>query len=552
MFNGEIYNHHEIRRRMLVAGRPVHGRGDAAVLPAMYAHHGTAMFAHLDGMFAIALLDARNRRLVLATDRAGKKPLFYGTTPDGVFVFASELSALAQHHDLDLTIDPDAVDEYLSHRVVPAPRTVYRSVRKLPPASILVLDDNGIRTSTYWDVRDHGLDPVVRWDDAVDTIDRLLRAAVERRLESEADVPLGAMLSGGLDSSLVVAMAARMRPEPLDTFSIGFAEAAFDESEHARAVSQFCGTRHHAVAVQPDDALADADAVLAHMGEPYAFPSAIASRRMYQLAAREVTVVLTGDGADEIFGGYRRYDVLRALPEVDPADRHRVDFEALQAGDDLATRYASVLVDGVRPALKEHLYAPAFRSRVTETDPAVHLRRRLGRTDPSRSDLERALQLDFRFWLPDAQLVKIDRMSMASSVEARSPMLDHRLVEYVSTLGPGLRLVPGNEKALLKAVAERYLPASVVHRRKQELAVPLESWLTRLLRDRITSALLAEESLGRGYFDPDRLRSFVQAFRPADAYALWTLYMLERWHTSSARPDAALTAAQPVTTRGSV
>jgi asparagine synthetase B (glutamine-hydrolysing) len=282
------------------------------------------------------------------------------------------------------------------------------------------------------------------------------------------------------------------------------------------------------VQVRPDDALADADALLRHMGEPFAFPSAIASRRMYRLAGEHVTVVLTGDGADEIFGGYRRYETFRALP-------HAADV----GEDDPAARYARVLVDGLRPAVKEHLYAARFRAGLAEPDSAVLLGRRFARADSARSDLERALQVDFGFWLPDAQLVKIDRMSMASSVEARSPMLDRRLVEYVATLGPGLRLLPGQEKELLKAVAERYLPLSVVRRRKQELAVPLEVWLTRHLRADIAATLLAEPSLDRGYFHPDRLRAFVLRFRPEDAYALWTLYMLERWHQTTHTPAAA-------------
>jgi asparagine synthase (glutamine-hydrolysing) len=443
--------------------------------------------------------------------------------------FASELPALMLHPGIGRETDPVAIDQYLSYRVVPAPHTIYRQVRKLEPATVLVLEaGRPERRRTYWQFDFTAELTDVPQAEIDDRIDALLQQAVQDRLESE--VPLGAMLSGGLDSSLVVALATRQLGRPIHTFSVGFEHAAFDESEYARAVAEHCGTRHHVYRIGAEDAREAVDTILTHMGEPYAFPSAIAASCMYKLARQHVTVVLTGDGSDEIFCGYGRYQRLRDLP-----------------GDDgLADRYEHVLADGVPHPLKNRLYAPDFAARIPD-HPHNYLRARFDRTDPSVPDLDRAMQVDSRFWLSDAQLVKIDRMSMAHSVEPRSPLLDHRLIDYVTRVPAARKLVGANEKAPLKRVAARYLPASVLERRKQELAVPLESWLGAELRSSISDTLLSEASLERGYFRPDALRSAVREFRPEHTYALWTLYMLERWHhlqeNGTAREAAAVAHA---------
>ncbi|MCX5000564.1 asparagine synthase (glutamine-hydrolyzing) [Streptomyces longwoodensis] len=512
VLNGEIYNHQELRAFLAARGRSVRGGSDAQVLPHLYQELGEDFVERLHGMFAVAVYDTRRDRLVLATDRVGKKPLFYAAPADGTVAFASELSALMLHPGISQDVDPVAVDQYLSYRVVPAPHTIYRQVRKLEPATVLVLEaGRPQRRSTYWRFSFSAeLDdtPQAELDDRIDA---LLQQAVQDRLES--DVPLGAMLSGGLDSSLVVAMATRQLGRPIHTFSVGFEHAAFDESAHARTVAEHCGTQHHVYRIGAEDAKDAVDTILSHMGEPYAFPSAIAASCMYRLARQHVTVVLTGDGSDEIFCGYGRYRRLRGLP----------------AGTDLADRYERVLVDGVPHAVKDRLYTAGFAARIPG-HPHNYLQARFDRTDPSLPDLDRAMQVDSSFWLSDAQLVKIDRMSMAHSVEPRSPLLDHRLIDYVTRIPAARKLVGTQEKVPLKRVAARYLPRHVLERRKQELAVPLESWLGTALRGTITDTLLSEASLERGYFRPDALRSVVREFRPEHSYALWTLFMLERWH----------------------
>ncbi|MFE9853321.1 asparagine synthase (glutamine-hydrolyzing) [Streptomyces sp. NPDC005576] len=525
VLNGEIYNHKELRAFLAARGRQVRGGSDAQVLPHLYQELGEHFVERLHGMFAVAVYDTRDGRLVLATDRVGKKPLFYTRPTADSVAFASELPALMLHPGVREDTDPVAIDQYLSYRVVPAPHTVYRQVRRLEPATTLVFEPGRPeRSRRYWlfeftaELADT---PQAEIDDRLDA---LLQQAVRDRLESE--VPLGAMLSGGLDSSLVVAMATRQLGRPIHTFSVGFEHAAFDESVHARAVAEHCGTRHHVYRIGAQDAKEAVDTILTHMGEPYAFPSAIAASCMYKLAKEHVTVVLTGDGADEIFCGYGRYQRLRDLAD----------------GGDLADRYEGLLVDGVPHTLKNQLYSADFAARIPG-HPRNYLRARFDRTDPSVPDLDRAMQVDSGFWLSDAQLVKIDRMSMAHSVEPRSPLLDHRLIDYVTRIPASRKLVGAREKVPLKRVAARYLPRQVLDRRKQELAVPLESWLGTELRSTITDTLLSEASLERGYFRPDALRSAVRAFQPGHSYALWTLFMLERWHQlqedSTAREVAA-------------
>jgi asparagine synthase (glutamine-hydrolysing) len=548
--NGEIYNYRELRSRLERAGHRVGGTSDAHVIPVLYELLGDDFVHELHGMFAIAIHDSRRRQLVLATDRVGKKPIFYAQRADGTVAFASELAALLAHPGIDRTIDPVAVDQYLSYRVVPAPRTIYQHVRKVPPATLLTFRGGGPPESRRWwrfDFSRTEEGPGPSREVLVDQIADRLETAVADRLVAE--VPLGSMLSGGLDSSLVVAIAMQQLGRRMHTFSIGFAQAAFDESAHARAVADHLGTEHHHYEIGPDDARATIDPILAHMGEPYAFPSAIASYHMYRLARQHVTVALTGDGSDEIFAGYNRYKLFERFPDVDPAQRHRVDVEVLlEAGDDEAARYQAVLVDGVRQGLRRQLYHPAFVDGLPCGFPANHLEARFRGTRGSQ--LDRLLEVDCGFWLPDAQLVKIDRMAMAHSVEPRSPMLDHRLIELVMGIDPAHKLVDGDEKSILKDVALRYLPEATVRRRKQELAVPLEDWLGQQLRPHIQATLLSEASLSRGYFQPDALRAFAIEFSPAHTYALWTLFMLERWHQLADEPSLAAEAAAMASSDG--
>lgn len=536
VFNGEIYNYHELKAGLERDGYVFKTNTDAEVIIHLYDQQGDGFVKDLRGMFAIAIYDEVNKRLLLTRDRAGEKPLNYTVAPDGSVVFASELHALVSHPSVRRRVDAEAVDRFLSFRIIPAPLTIYGEVFKVEPATVLTFDEHGMGRKRYWRFDFTEREEAEDEEGLVRKMTGLLHEAVEVRLRSE--VALGALLSGGLDSSLVVSMMSRLVPDPIHTFSIGFEDKQFDERHYARLVSEHCGTVHHEHVIKPASALRVINELLPNFGEPYAFPSAIATYFMNHLARQFVTVVLSGDGADELFCGYNRYKTFYSLPGLlERGDLPaKVDFELLGgAGGDISVQYQSVLTDGLRDSVKRRLYSKAFRERLGAEFPANYLRERFARTGGHKHRLDRAMELDCNFWLPDAQLVKIDITSMANSVEVRCPMLDTKLVEFVTGVGVRHKLAGDNEKQILKKLAANFLPAEIVNRRKQELAVPLEHWLTSSLRAEITRTLLSEESLARGYFDPDRLTEFVGNYGESDSYAVWTLYVLEAWHQTASR-----------------
>ncbi|MET0647622.1 MAG: asparagine synthase (glutamine-hydrolyzing) [Pyrinomonadaceae bacterium] len=535
VFNGEIYNYRELKAGLERDGYVFKTNTDAEVVIHLYDRKGEGFVKDLRGMFAIAIYDEVKKRLLLTRDRAGKKPLNYTFTPDGSVVFASELHALVSHPSVRRRVNTEAVDRFLSFRIIPAPLTIYGDVFKVEPATVLTFDERGMERKKYWRFDFTERETAADEGELIRKMTGLLREAVEVRLRSE--VALGALLSGGLDSSLVVSIMSRLVSDPVHTFSIGFQDKQFDELRYARLVSEHCGTVHHEHVITPDSALGVIHELLLNFGEPYAFPSAIATYFMNHLARQFVTVVLTGDGADELFCGYNRYKTFDSLTDLlERGDLPvKVDRELLGgACGDISVQYQSVLTDGLRDSVKRRLYSKAFRERLGAEFPANYLRERFARTGGLMHRLDRAMEVDCNFWLPDAQLVKIDITSMANSVEVRCPMLDAKLIEFVTGVGVRHKLAGGNEKQILKRLAANFLPAEIVNRRKQELAVPLEHWLTSSLRGEITRTLLSEESLARGYFDPDRLTEFVGNYGEADSYAVWTLYILEVWHRTAA------------------
>ena len=524
VFNGEIYNYRELKASLERDGYVFKTNTDAEVIIHLYDQKGDEFVKDLRGMFAIAIYDDVKKRLLLTRDRAGKKPLNYAIAPDGSVVFASELHALVSHPSVRQHVNTEAVDRFLSFRIIPAPLTIYNDVFKVEPATVLTFDEHGLEKKRYWrfDFTERETDDEEK---LIRKLTELLCEAVEVRLHSE--VPLGALLSGGLDSSLIVSIMSRLVSDPIHTFSIGFHDREFNELHHARLVSEYCGTIHHEHIITPGSALGVINDLLPNFGEPYAFPSAIATYFMNHLARQFVTVVLTGDGADEIFCGYHRYKLFDSLPE-----------------SDISVEYQSVLTDGLRDSVKRRLYSKAFKQQLGAEFPVNYLRARFAQTGSDMRRLNRAMQVDCNFWLPDAQLVKIDITSMANSVEVRCPMLDTKLVEFVTGVGVRHKLAGGSEKQILKKLAANFLPAEIVNRRKQELAVPLEHWLTSSLRSAITRTLLSEESLSRGYFDPDRLIEFVMNYGESDSYTVWTLYILEAWHRTARAADAPFSVAE--------
>jgi asparagine synthase (glutamine-hydrolysing) len=551
-FNGEIYNFQELRRQLEATGHRFRSATDTEVILHAWEEWGTDCVHRLRGMFAFGLWDARARRLFLARDRAGKKPLFW--TSDGErLMFASELHALLQDPSVSRQVDLQAVDEYLSWGYVPAPRTGFRAVSKLPPAHWMTVDitDDGLRCRLhrYWEL---SYEPKLDVDEV--EAGRLVREALTEavRLRMISDVPLGAFLSGGIDSSVVVGLMAQLSSRPVRTFSIGFEEAAYDELAHARRVAQRWSTDHREEVVRPD-AAAVLPLLVRHYGEPYADSSAIPTYYLARATRQHVTVALNGDGGDESFAGYDRYRanlvaerlatvpagrfatgaLARLLPDsANPKStlrRARRFFEAARLP--MASRYArwSGYFD---EDAKERLYGERLAPLLRGRRPAAWMEQlfdEVGARDP----VDAAMGVDVRSYLPFDLLVKVDITSMASSLEARSPFLDHEVMELAARLPTRLKLWRGTSKLLLKREFADLLPPENVNRPKMGFGVPVGEWFRGPLRPLLHDSLLGREALGRGLLREEAVRQLLDdhdARRQDHTPRLWSLLMLELWH----------------------
>ncbi|MDP3906088.1 XrtA/PEP-CTERM system amidotransferase [Novosphingobium sp.] len=551
VFNGEIYNFRELREELRGAGATFHTDGDSEVILAAWQRWGPDCLPRLHGMFAFAIYDLDQHTLVLARDRMGVKPLFYAPLSDGSVAFASELKGLTAHPLLRREVDPLAVEDYLTWGYVPDHRSILQGVHKLPAGHSLLLRHGAPlpAPSQWWDVS-FAARRTGRTADLEAELLHLLRQAVSSRMVS--DVPLGAFLSGGVDSSSVVALMAEISGDPVKTCSIGFDVAALDESNYAAQVARRFATDHRARTVSPDD-FDHVDTLAAMFDEPFADASALPTWRVCQLARESVTVALSGDGADEAFAGYRRHafqhgeDRLRSVlpqalrgpvfgalgaiyPKADWAPRPlraKTTLLALAASSEAGyARALSVLP----PELRDSLYTPEFL-RLRGDYRAEQPFEDLMRAAPARSGLDRAQYADIKFWLPGDILTKVDRTSMAVSLEAREPLLDHRLVEFAASLPESLRLKRGQGKWLLKKTMQRYLPDDILYRQKQGFVTPIAQWfrgpLAETARGIGSSAALART----GWFDTRRLSALAEAHiagRSDHSRLLWQLVMLDR------------------------
>jgi asparagine synthase (glutamine-hydrolysing) len=552
VFNGEIYNFRELRRS-LESRHHFRSQGDAEVILHLYEEHGDEAVRALDGMFAFALWDARKRRLLLARDRTGKKPLFYHDSPR-LFAFASEAKSLLAHPAVPHQRDESALPLYLTYGYVPTPQTLYRGIRSLPAAHLLVATEAGLEgPSPYWQVRFRNGE-VADDREAEERFRSLLRRAVERRLV--ADVPLGAFLSGGLDSSSVVALMAETAGGRVRTFTIGFAGAKeYDEREHARVVVERFGTEHTEFVVEPRT-LDLVDRLVWHHDGPFGDSSAIPTYLLSELTRSRVTVALNGDGGDEIFAGYLRLyggaiserlprwafraaaSMLGLLPE--PADRkHPLRFAKrfAEAGSlPLAERYLrwnGYFTSGLPDLLRPELHAHAGRERLLASY-RESLERDAGLpTGGGRvSALSRLLQLNFETYLPDDLHVKMDRTSMAHALETRSPFLDTALVEFGASLPDRLRMRLGKGKVLLRRAMKGVLPKSILSRSKMGFGAPLGAWFRGELRGLVKERLLDPASPIYEYLRPEPVAALVTSHGRAAAdlsAQLWALLTLESW-----------------------
>jgi len=572
VMNGEIYNHEALRRELEAAGHRYRTRSDTETLVHAYEEWGPGFVKRLHGMFALAIWDRPRRRLFVARDHAGIKPLYW-TEARGAFACASEIKALFAFPGVERRPDPDAVVQHLTLRYAAAPRTLFAGIHKLPAGHSLVIE-NGRRTLERWWRPQYEPKIAIGADDALAEIERRLTASVQSHLMSE--VPLGALLSGGVDSSLVVALMSRLVPRPVQTFSVGFdAPGPYSELPFARLVAQHCRTEHREITVGAADLLRELPALVWHQDEPVSEPAAIPTGMVSRLARETVTVVLTGEGGDELFAGYPKYAVepwarrLASLPGplragvLGGVDRLPFAFRRLQVlgrsgrfrdePERLAAWFAG-FVGAEREALlsqslQAHASAGVEPFRQALADSAAHTR------------LDRMLDVDLRVWLADDLLMKMDKMSMASSVEARVPLLDRPLIEWAMLL-PREHKIRGLEgKVLLKRLARKLLPAAVVDRPKVGFTVPLSPWFRGPLRELLADTLLSARAAARGWYDTAALRRTVDdhlSGRRDRARELWTLLTLELWQRTwidgdGARPRAwepPPRAAEPVARTG--
>ncbi|MDP2025309.1 XrtA/PEP-CTERM system amidotransferase [Sulfuriferula sp.] len=550
VFNGEIYNFVELIPELQRLGHTFRTRSDTEVIVHAWEQWGEACVQHFRGMFAFALWDRKQQVFFLARDRLGVKPLYYALLDNGQFVFGSELKTLTAHPEFKRTLDPFAIEDYFGYGYVPEPRTIYQQSLKLPPGHTLTLQrGKGLAVPReYWDVPFTPLAPMSEQDAADETIARL-REAVKIRMVAE--VPLGAFLSGGVDSSAIVAMMAGLSDQPVNTCSISFGDPKYNEAEYAQQVATRYQTAHRVGQVEADDfALIDE---LAHLyDEPYADSSAMPTYRVCQLARQNVTVALSGDGGDENFAGYRRYrwhgyeekmrgalplglrrplfgTLGRSYPKADWAPkvlRAKTTFEAM-ARDSVEGYFHGVSV--CSNALRNQLFSPELK-RQLQGYSAVEVLRRHDAHNPAHDAVSRVQYLDMKTYLPGDILTKVDRASMAHALEVRVPLLDHQLVEWVSGLPVALKLKGSEGKNILKTALQPYLPDDILYRKKMGFSIPLSEWFRGLLLQRLRAAVLSPRLLDTGLFNPVFLKEMVDQHasgRRDYGAALWSVLMFE-------------------------
>jgi asparagine synthase (glutamine-hydrolysing) len=547
VFNGEIYNFPELRRELEGRGHHFYTHSDTEVILHLYEEMGSECVQKLRGMFAIALYDERRQLLLLARDRMGKKPLHYALHR-GRIIFGSEIKAILAVHPELAEINPEGLLQYFYFGYIPDPHSAFQRIRKLPAGHLMEFCKGEVKIRRYWDLPEYGTHPAISEEECLEELERQLEEAVRIRLIS--DVPLGALLSGGVDSSIVVALMARASSAPVKTFSIGFQAEEFNESEYARMVAERFGTDHHEMVLNPN--LEDTLTYLSGMmEEPFGDASMLPTYYVCRMARREVTVVLSGDGGDELFAGYDRYIVATDRQKFDalPEWMGRVYRNAIHAyipdgmyGKNLAwnatlsarDRY----LDGVSffPALHRErgLFTDSFLRVASGLPDPLQQWQRFYDDAPAKDSLSRLLYLDTKTYLNADILTKVDRMSMASSLEVRVPMLDHKFVEWVTSLPAELKLRGGRRKHILKRLAERLgIPSGLLHRRKQGFQLPLVEWMRNDVKDQFLRVLLEPRTLQRGYFKPEAVKSLVDEHvrgRRNRAGLLWRMLVLELWH----------------------
>lgn len=564
VYNGEVYNFQELTPELEKRGHTFKTHCDTEAIVHGYEEYGTDCVNHLRGMFAFAIWDDNKRQVYIARDRVGKKPLYYTVTRGNTLVFGSEIKSILEHPDVTREIDLEAVDAYFTLGYIPDPLTIFQRIHKLPPGHFLTFAGGDVHLEQYWDFK---FEPAQsrKPEDYLEELRALLDESVRLRLIS--DVPLGAFLSGGVDSSTVVALMAQQMNQPVKTFSIGFHEDSYNELKYARLTAQKLGTDHHEFFVTPQ--ICDViDDLVWHFDEPFADPSAIPTFMVSKLARDHVTVALSGDGGDELFAGYDHYVVqesrraVSALPKALRAGVIRPLSYRLPHGA-LGRNYLhNISLDPLERYLdslsyftalsKKPLYTAEFKEALQITDRVARRFREYASHVKTNEPLDQYLYIDSKTYLPGDILTKVDRMSMATSLEVRVPLLDHKLIDFVTKVPASLKLAGKETKHLFKRVAKDLIPAEILTRPKQGFGIPLEQWINRQLRDQIRDILSEPRTRQRGYVNYDYVELILNEHhkeRRDHSQPLWSLLIFELWHrqyidqsplTSESRESSAL------------
>jgi asparagine synthase (glutamine-hydrolysing) len=573
VYNGEVYNFPELRPELEAKGHRFATNTDTEMIVHLYEEMGADCVKKLRGMFAFALWDDRRQSLLIARDRLGKKPLHYALH-NGKLYFASEIKSILAVAPELAEVNRAALMQYMYLGYIPDPATAFIGIHKLPPAHLLQFERGEIRIRKYWDLPEYGTHNPKSEEECLEELEFRLAEAVRIRLIS--DVPLGAMLSGGTDSSTVVALMARASSAPVKTFAIGFTQADFDESKYARVVAQKFGTEHHELMLEPD-IVGTVEKITRSMEEPFGDSSMLPTYFVSCLARQHVTVALSGDGGDELFAGYERYGIQQRrqmfsrLPEglrrlyrekLFPLFPNGMRGRRLSYSLSLSwkERYAEEMC--FIPAFEREMpiLTPEFRATIAEGGDPTDILMRYFEQAPAHDPISQMLYVDTKTYLVEDILTKVDRMSMLTSLEVRVPILDHLFVEWVTQLGPEWKMRGGKQKYILRKLAERVgVPKEVLYRPKQGFALPLVHWMRHEMKDMILTVLLEPRTLQRGYFDPDGVRRLLDdhfSGRRNSSGHIWRLLIFELWHrnfleTFAGRGTEAESCAPTTTVGGS-
>jgi asparagine synthase (glutamine-hydrolysing) len=549
VFNGEIYNYQELREKLQSRGHKIATASDTEVIVHLYEDFGEDCVQHLRGMFGFAVWDNRRRKLFVARDRLGIKPLYY-TQASGRLIFASEIKAILQHPGVQARLCETALSNFLSLKYVPAPQTMFEGISALPPGCSLTCDARGVSLRRYWDLS-FANETTGHFSEAVyaEQLEALLRESVKLHIVS--DVPFGAFLSGGLDSSTVVALMSQFLNEPVKTYSVGFegdAEVeAYSELPYARMVAKKYQTDHHEALIQARDLINLSEKVVWHLDQPIADDACLANFMVAELASRDVKMVLTGEGGDELFAGYARYAGERLSPLFQHLPRAAKSAALLLSGRAPGLRrqklalFALCQPDEVNrlsnwfplfnSEAKHSLLSEDFRHSINGNTPAAVFAEHLTRTDATHP-LNRMLYVDTKLWLPDDLLARGDKTTMAASLEARVPLLDHKLVEFAASLPPQLKVKGLTRKYLLKKVSQALLPREIISRKKKGFPMPMSLWFRKEARSFLRDALSYSALQRRGLFNPDFVEKLLHEHETGFAdhgSILWGLLSVELW-----------------------